>query len=117
VASRVRLDWNGDAILAEVAEAARAAIDETTQAVDDDATTSHWWRNRSGYLQRKIVTEDAVINGHRVRGSVGATYSGTKGVRSAFYGLFLEYKLPWLRPAADRNFHTLADRIRRRLER
>lgn len=117
MASRARLNWNGDKVTANLAEAARVAINETTQATDDDATSSHWWSNRTGYLERKILTEPARFEGNRVIGRVGATNSGQKGVRSAFYGLFLELKLPWLRPAGDRQFPTLAARIRRRLAR
>jgi hypothetical protein len=116
--SRARLTWNGDALIARVEEAAMAAIDDTTRATDDVATNAHWWRNRTGdYGERHIVTEQAVVEDDRVRGRVGATYSGQKGVRSFFYALFLEYKLPWLRPAADITFPTLAERIRRRLAR
>jgi hypothetical protein len=115
--SRARLDWNGERVRARILEAARGAIDETLQAVDEDASNTHWWSNRTGYLERKILTRRAVIVGNRVFGKVGTTYSGVKGVRSAFYGLFLEYRNPWLRPAGDRQFPTLAARIRRRLAR
>ncbi|SRR6266404_376461 len=115
--SRAKLNWNGDKVIANVAEAARVSINETLRATDEDATTSHWWHNRTGYLERKILVDRARFHGDRVVGRVGATNSGQKGVRSAFYGLFLEYRLPWLRPAADRQFPTLAARIRGRLAR
>lgn len=114
--SRVSFEWNGDRILERVTEATRTAIDDTTQAADDVASTSHWWRNRTGYGEAHIVTEAAKVDGSTVRGTVGATYSGTKGVRSAFYLLFLEYKTPFLRPAGDATFPTLADRIREKLK-
>lgn len=115
MSSRARLDWNGDKLLARVAQAAADAIDETTKATDDDASMTHWWDNRTGYGERHIVTEPAHPVGDRIVGRVGATYSGQKSVRSAFYLLFLEYKFPWLRPAGDRQFPTLAARIRGRL--
>jgi len=113
--SHARLDWNGDKLLERVTEAARVSIDETLREADLDASASHWWRNRSGYGEAHILVEDAKVEGTRVSGSVGATYSGQKGVRSAFYLLFLEYRTPWLRPAGDVTFPGLASKIRRRL--
>lgn len=117
MANRASLVWNGDAVLARVAEAARVSIDETLREADADASSSHshWWRNRTGYGEAHILVEDAKVEGTRVSGRFGATYSGQKGVRSAFYLLFLEYKTPWLRPAGDRNFPALAAKIRARL--
>lgn len=113
--SRASFEWNGDKILERVTEAARKGVDDTTQATDDVATASHWWANRTGNLERNIVTEPAVVEGSRVVGKVGAT-TMRKGKRTGWYGLFLEYKLPWLRPAADETFPTLATRIRERLK-
>jgi hypothetical protein len=113
--SRVKFDWNGDTIVQRVAEAARMAIDETLDEADADASSSHWWRNRTGNLEVNIVTERARRFGYHIRGRFGTTYSGVKGHRSGFYGLFLEYRTPFLRPAADRAFPTLAAKIRRRL--
>jgi len=114
MANRATLVWNGPAVLARVAEAARVSIDETLQAADADASASHWWQNRTGNLESDIVTEDAKIVGPIVSGRFGTTHGG-KGVRSGFYGLFLEYRTPFLRPAADRNFPKLAAKIRARL--
>lgn len=110
-----RLEWDGDQLLERVTRAAIAAVNDTTQAADDDASASHWWKNRTGNLELQTITESAKLIGSRVVGSFGTTYSGTKGVRSGFYGLFLEYKFPFLRPAADRQYPTLAERIRGRL--
>jgi hypothetical protein len=115
MANRASLVWNGDAVLARVTEAARVSIDETLREADLDATASHWWRNRTGNLELNIVTEPAKIVGPVISGRFGYTYSGKKGVRSGFYGLFLEMKMPVLRPAADRTFPTLAAKIRARL--
>lgn len=114
--SRARLEWNGDQLIEDVERAARHAINETLQEVDDIATTAHWWRPWTGYGERHIETRPAIVEGDRVVGTVGTTYSGHKGVRSFFYALFLEIKHPWLRPAGDVAFPKLADRIRRRLQ-
>lgn len=114
MASRARLEWNGDDIIARVVEAARQAIDETLDEADAEASAAHWWRNRTGNLELKIVTEHARRVGSRVTGRFGTT-TMKKGRRTGFYGLFLEYKTPFLRPAADRTFPTLAAKIRRRL--
>ena len=113
------LVWNGDEILRRVAEASAGAIDDVTEATDKDASANHWWKARTAPrgLVGQLTTTPAVLKDGRVSGSVGATYSGRKGVFSAFYGLFLERKLPWLRPAFDRNFPTLPEHMRRRLMR
>lgn len=117
--SKARLDWRGEELVAKVAKATRGAIDETLDEADADASNSHWWLNRSGNLELNIVTERAQIlvsRGYtRVRGSFGYT-TMKRGKRTGWYGLFHEYRLPTLRPAADRTFPTLAARIRRRLE-
>ena len=117
MASRAKMDWNGDRLSQKVAQASRLAIDETLREADADATASHWWKNRTGNLEIQIVTERAHrIPGNRIAGRFGTTYfGGKKGKRSGFYGLFLEYRRPFLRPAADRTFPRLADKIRRRL--
>jgi nitrate reductase alpha subunit len=115
MANRASLDWDGDKLLARVAEAARVSINETLRETDAVASSSHWWHNRTGYGEAHILVEEAKVEGTRVSGKVGATYSGQKGVRSAFYLLFAEYRTPWLRPAGDRVFPTLASKIRRRL--
>lgn len=115
MASKARLEWNGDKIIERVAEAARLAIDDTTEAADVDASASHWWKNRTGNLELNIVTQNARIVGSRVIGAFGYT-TMKRGKRTGWYGLFHEYKQPTLRPAADRVFPTLAARIRRRLE-
>lgn len=104
-----RLTWRGPEVLAAVREATREAIDETTEEAAKDAAASHWWRNRSGLLEANIEHEPADRFGRTVRGRFGTTR------RQGFYGLFLERRTPFLRPAADRNFPRLAQRIRGRL--
>lgn len=113
--SRARLDWNGDKLVEQLAEAARAAIDETLDEADADASASHWWVNRTGNLEENIVTEAATVEGTRVIGRFGTTMQ-KRGRRTGFYGLFLEYDTPFLRPAADRTFPTLASKIARRMK-
>lgn len=116
MASKTQLEWNGDELVGRLAAAARVAIDETLKEADTEASASHWWRNRTGNLELNIVTEPAKIIGARVVGRFGTTRS-QKGKRTGFYGLFLEYKTPFLRPAADITFPRLGDKIRRRLAR
>lgn len=105
-----RLDWRGDRVLAQVSRAIKDAIDETTKDAAEDAKDSHWWQSRSGNLESEIVTWPAQRTG-------GAQWTGkfgtTKG--AGFYGLFLERRTPFLRPAADRNFPKLAKAIKRRI--
>lgn len=113
--SHVEFEWNGDKLLEQVTEAARVAVNDVTDDTDTVASNAHWWKNRTGYGEAHIETEAAKVEGSTVTGKVGATYSGTKGVRSAFYLLFLEYKTPFLRPAGDATFPTLAARIKERL--
>lgn len=99
--------WRGADIEARMKHAVPRAMDDTLQAADDHATGSHWWRSRSGRLEREIVIDSAtLVAPMRWRGRFGAT-------RSGFYGYFLEHKTPWLRPAADATFRQLGDRIRR----
>lgn len=112
------LEWYGDAIREEIVVAARHSIDETTDEAAHIAATEHGWVSRSGNLEKQTISERAVVKGPFITGRFGATYDdGMKGIRSGFYGLFLEYRRPWLRPAADRTFPLLAQRIRRRLKR
>jgi hypothetical protein len=115
MASRARLEWNGDALIDRLAEAARVSIDETLDEADAVATSSHMWVNRTDQLEEEIVTEKAVIVGVRVVGRFGTTQ------RRGFYGLFHEegtvheYARPFLRPAGDATFPMLASKIERNL--
>lgn len=119
MASRARLEWHGEELVAKLAKAARGAIDETLDEADADASNTHWWLNRTGNLELNIVVERAKIRVSRgyttVRGGFGYT-TMKRGKRTGWYGLFHEYKNPTIRLSADRTFPTLAARIRRRLE-
>lgn len=95
--------WLGDLIAAEAIEAAKIAIDEITHAAAEDAQQTHWWNNRTGDLERNTFAEPAELTPEgTVRGRFGSSLR-----REGFYGLFLERKEPWLRPAADRHFKNL----------
>lgn len=120
--SKARLDWHGDRLIARVRQAVEAAIDETVDAARDDATATHPWnvderfrrfRNIkqpiNPHLEAQIKSEHATPGAANPRGRFGYTR------RRGFYGLFVEFRFPTLRPAADRQFPTLAGRIRRRL--
>lgn len=115
--SRATLDWHGDELVKKVTEAARGAIDEVTDEAVEDAQRSHAWLARRGRrgLEGEIVSAAAHVEGARVTGRFGTTR------RRGFHGLFHEegtvheHERPFLRPAADRHFPTLAARIRRRL--
>lgn len=101
--------WNGDDVVDKVAKAAAEAVDETTAAAAAAAKSSHWWRSRSGTLERQTVTEPATVDRDDVVGKFGTTE------RLGFYGLILERRRPFLRPAADREFPKLAERIERKV--
>lgn len=97
--------WNGPKVVANVVNAAKEAIDETTAAAAEEAKSSHGYQTRSGVLEEETISEPAEVKGHRITGRFGTTQ------RRGFYGLFKEYEEPFLRPAADREFPELAGRI------
>lgn len=97
--------WYGPDINTRIKMAAKVAIDQTTEAAAQSASTNHWWRNRSGLLASEILHDPAVIRGNKISGRFGST-------RDAFYGLFLERRTPFLRPAADKEFKLLSKRIK-----
>lgn len=105
-------EWNGDALVERVRQAVIESIDETTQAAAADAEADHWWLARKGEdgLEGQIITEPASLHGDTASGRFGTTQRST-----GFFGLFLEYKRPFIRPAADRNFPAVIDRIREKL--
>lgn len=127
--SRATMTWNGDRLIAQVRRAARDAVNETVDAARDDAKATHTWKTdptirhtKSGRpynsdLESQIVSEHASAGVPNPTGSFGYTR------RRGFYGLFheegtvREHRFPALRPAADREFPLLAERIRRRLKR
>lgn len=125
--SRAKIDWRGDELVRRVRRAAVAGVNETVDAARDDAKATHPWKDdpephtlKSGRrvqtdLERQIVSKHADPADPNPTGSFGTTRRG------GFYGLFHEegteheFARPFLRPAADREFPTLAARIRQRL--
>lgn len=103
------LTWRGKQVAEKVMRAAQEAVDDVTEEAAKDAAASHWWGARTGTLTANIVNEPAKRRGNLITGRFGSTQ--TQG----FYGLFLERRSPFLRPAADRTFSTLARRIKARL--
>lgn len=115
MASTARLDWKGDELVERLRLASVAAVDETVEEAAADARVSHEWVNRTMQLEEEIVTEHAAAADANPNAKFGTTR------RRGFYGLFHEegttheFARPFLRPAADRVFPTLASKIRRRL--
>lgn len=105
-----RVVWYGERVLAKVKDATRQACDDVTQYSARDAQGSHWWKNRTTVLQSQIANEPARVLGLRVKGKFGTTKD------RGFYGLFLEKRTPFLRPAADRNFRLFGRAIALRLK-
>jgi hypothetical protein len=112
--ARSQFDWNGDDFIQHVEQAAREAINETVDAARDDAALSHEWVNRTMQLEEEIVSEHADPDARNPSAKFGTTR------RRGFVGLFHEegtvheYERPFIRPAADRQFPTFVERIRRR---
>lgn len=107
-----RVEWLGELVEARVLAGVVVAIDETTHAAAEDAKQSHWWQARRAEegLEGQIVAEPAKLND---RGEVVGRF-GSSLRAAGFYGLFLERRMPFLRPAADRHFPRLVAIIRGR---
>jgi len=112
--SRVRFEWNGDALIERARRASVGAVNDVVDHARDDAKASHVWVNRTGQLEDELISEHADPAAQNPTARFGTTS------RRGFYGLFHEegtiheFSRPFLRPAADRWFGTLADEIRRR---
>lgn len=137
--ARKSLVWNGAAVTAKMREAQRLGVNQTMAACVQDAKSSHAWQNRTGVLEGGIdVAEYAADDGQGV--------SGVWGVRDVKYALIHELggtivpktakalaipqpdgsvrfaqsvtipPRPYLRPAADKNYPDLPERIRRNFE-
>lgn len=102
--------WYGDQIVAKVQRASQAGIDDVLENAVADAKSNHWWQSRQGTLEAGIIREPAE---RTARGGARGEFGTTS--RQAFYGLFLERRMPFLRPAADRTFPQLAAAIKRRM--
>lgn len=126
--SHVTTEWNGDAIVRKMERAARYGVNETVDAARDDAEVTHPFVNRdvivkkdgrkffvkAGHLEAQIVSEHASVGERNPTASFGTSR------KDGFYGLFheigtiREIARPFLRPAGDRQFPTLKERIARR---
>jgi hypothetical protein len=93
--------WFGDEISKRIRDASAAAIDEVLEVAAKDAEEQHWWNRRGGHLEEETIAEPAIKGREIVAGRFGTTR------RKGFYGLFLELREPFLRPAADRSFPAL----------
>jgi len=99
-----RVHWLGDLIVEETIAKAKESIDLVTKAAAEDAATNHWWSNRTEDLAKNTISEPAEFNPTEltVSGRFGSSMRA-----EGFYGLFLERKTAWLRPAGDRHFREL----------
>ncbi len=137
-----RVDWQGDAVLRNVQEAARRAIDETTATAVIPAKASmtlpkhgrvyrrRWLKTKiyytasapgeaparvTGILQGGVQMRPARRIAERLTGFFGVFQGNEQATTNEpGYALALETVLnrPYLRPAADAEFPKLAERIR-----
>lgn len=132
------LDWNGDAVTARLKAAQIAGVNATMGACVNQAKRSHTWQNRSGVLEGGIgIVDYAAPNGTGVRGVWGvqdvryALIHELGGVITPLVARVLAFELngrmvfarsvtiparPYLRPAADAIYPSLAIRIRKAYE-
>lgn len=102
--------FHGKEVASHVISEARFAVEETLHEAAEEAKRSHWWtKRRAAGLETQIQVGPIEHVGSVIRGTFGAT----KG--QGFYGLFLERRVPYLRPAADATFPKLAVKLRNRL--
>lgn len=104
-----------DRVVDRIQAVARDEVNATVDAARDDAAASHVWVNRTGQLEEELVSEHADPDAENPTARFGTTR------RRGFYGYFheagtvREMATPFLRPAADRQFPGLKDRIEERL--
>ncbi len=105
--ARTYFTWLGDKVQKRVTEAARRAIDDTTEAAAEHARTNHpGWKRITGTAEASIGIIPARMLKRRITGSV------TGGGGDAFYLLILEVKNgSALRNAGDVIFPSLQDRL------
>lgn len=130
------LTWNGDAVSEKMKRAQIAGVNGTMGAAVQHAKNNHPWQNRTGVLEGGINVVDYAAP---VQGGVG----GSWGVNDVVYALMMELggvikpvtakalaipdgqggvrfvqsvtipARPYLRPAADAKYPSLAMRIQR----
>lgn len=128
--SRVRFEWNGDAIERALESAVTRAINDLVDEARDEAKAEHFtawqntptkWSKEGGQLEEEIVSQHVesvkLTDAHtpdELTGRFG--FSRKRG----FYGLFHElgtvheFEKPVIQPIGDRVFARLAEEIRRR---
>lgn len=133
--ARESLVWKGEAVTAKIRAAQKAGVNATMGSCVTEAKSSHTWQNRTGVLEGGInVVDFAAEDGGGVK--------GTWGVQDVRYALIHELggtitpvtakalaipqpdgsvrfvksvtipARPYLRPAADKIYPSLAGRIR-----
>lgn len=135
VETRQSLVWHGEAVTEKIRAAQKAGVNATMGACVAEAKSSHAWQNRTGVLEGGIDVVDYAAED-------GSGVVGVWGVRDVIYGLIHELggtivpkvakalkipmpdgsfrfvksvtipARPYLRPAADKLYPSLADRIR-----
>lgn len=103
------LRWRGAEVYERAKHATKQGINETLADCVNDAKDTHPWSNRTGTLEGSLQMRPAVDEGSRV--------VGTWGSFTVRYAIYLElgtrhmHAMPYLRPAADRNYPKLKGRI------
>lgn len=129
------LVWNGDKITQRMRAAQKQGVNATMAACATDSKSNHSWRNRTGVLEGGIgiaeyAREDAggVVGTwgvqdvryaliHELGGTITAKAAKALAIQLPDGGVAFVKSVtiparPYLRPSADRNYPSLADRIR-----
>lgn len=107
--SRVRVEWHGDAMHKRIRGISESALRETIDKAASSARSNHGWKSRTGKLQAGIDYVGLESSKDGLVGSFGYSES---------YGLFQEIGFRGrpgdhtLRRAGDREFTSLADRMK-----
>lgn len=132
---RKSLVWHGDKVTARMRAAQKLAVNAVMSACVQDAKANHSWVNRTGVLEGGIgiasyATEDAqgVVGTwgvhdvkyaliHELGGTITATTAKALAIPLPDGGVAFAKSVtiparPYLRPAADRNYPTLPDKIK-----
>jgi hypothetical protein len=129
-----RLEWNGAKVLARARRAQITGVNRTLSQTVVQAKNNHAWRNQTGILEGSIkIIQFARVAGRGVRGTwgsadvvyaliheLGGTIRPKSAARLAFQvgGEFRSAASvtipprPYLRPAADAIYPSLAENIR-----
>lgn len=98
------LDWQGDKLIKKMDASIARGINQTMSAAVIYAKKNHTFKNRTGTLEGSIRP---VIAAHKE----GSEFVGLWGSVDVAYALPVEFRLPFLRPAADAEYPNLAGRI------